>query len=53
MCPSRIINKKMMTVYGDKQSSFEKLLEKDSCSSIQKCIKLAKVCHLLTNTLII
>ena len=36
MCPSRIIDKKMMTVYGDKQSSFEKLLEKDSCSSIHE-----------------
>ena len=44
MCQSRIINKKikrlhercLRKIYGDKQSSFEKLLERDSCVSIHK-----------------
>ena len=44
MSQSRIINKKikrlhercLRKIYGDKQSSFEKLLERDSCVSIHK-----------------
>ena len=45
-------------IYGDKKSSFEELLEKDSSVSIPQrniqilaieCIKLAKACHLLSS----
>ena len=65
MCHDCIINKKInrlrerrsRIIYGDKQSSFEELLEKDNSVSINErnirilatkmSIKLAKVCHLL------
>ena len=53
---NRLHERFLRITYCDKQSSFEELLEKNSSVSftrgtskykLQKCIKLAKVCHLL------